>query len=114
RVIPFGRMWNQTSSWALTNLGNPVFTNTMRHYYQAEWAKQGLNGAYNDDTNKLLGANQFYIYSGGTVGELGLVAGSQAADDAYKAQFSAFLNKLATLDEDALIGLNIGTANLFG
>ncbi|WP_045454625.1 hypothetical protein [Vibrio campbellii] len=114
RVIPFGRMWNQTSSWALTNLGNPEFANAMHHYYQAEWAKQGLNGAYNDDTNKLLGANQFYVYSGGTVDELGLVAGSQAADDAYKAQFSAFLNKLATLDADALIGLNIGTANLFG
>ena len=29
----------------------------------------------------------------------------EAADDAYKAQFSAFLNKLATLDADALIGL---------
>ncbi len=114
RVIPFGRIWNQTSSWALTNLGNPDFANAMNHYYQAEWAKQGLNGAYNDDTNKLLGANQFYVYSGGTVDELGLVAGSQAADDAYKAQFSAFLNKLATLDADALIGLNIGTANLFG
>ncbi|ABU73422.1 hypothetical protein [Vibrio campbellii] len=114
RVIPFGRMWNQTSSWALTNLGNPEFANAMHHYYQAEWAKQGLNGAYNDDTNKLLGANQFYVYSGGTVDELGLVAGSQAADDAYKAQFSAFLNKLATLDADALIGLNIDTANLFG
>ena len=107
-------MWNQSSSWALTNLGNPDFANAMHHYYQAEWAKQGLNGAYNDDTNKLLGANQFYVYSGGNVDELGLVAGSQAADDAYKAQFSAFLNKLATLDADALIGLNIGTANLFG
>ena len=114
RVIPFGRMWNQTSSWALTNLGNPNFANAVHHYYQAEWAKQGLNGAYNDDTNKLLGANQFYIYSGGMVDELGLVAGSQAADDAYKAQFSAFLNKLATLDPDVLIGLNIGTANLYG
>ncbi|KNY40467.1 hypothetical protein AKG94_21615 [Vibrio harveyi] len=114
RVIPFGRMWNQTSSWALTNLGNPNFANAVHHYYQAEWVKQGLNGAYNDDTNKLLGANQFYIYSGGMVDELGLVAGSQAADDAYKAQFSAFLNKLATLDPDALIGLNIGTANLYG
>ncbi|WP_050908345.1 hypothetical protein [Vibrio harveyi] len=114
RVIPFGRMWNQTSSWALTNLDNPNFANAVHHYYQAEWAKQGLNGAYNDDTNKLLGANQFYIYSGGMVDELGLVAGSQAADDAYKAQFSAFLNKLATLDPDALIGLNIGTANLYG
>ncbi|UTZ24574.1 hypothetical protein [Vibrio campbellii] len=114
RVIPFGRMWNQSSSWALTNLGNPDFANAMHHYYQAEWAKQGLNGAYNDDTNKLLGANQFYVYSGGNVDELGLVAGSQAAEDAYKAQFSAFLNKLATLDADALIGLNIGTANLFG
>ncbi len=114
RVIPFGRMWNQTSSWALTNLGNPDFANAMHHYYQAEWAKQGLNGAYNDDTNKLLGANQFYVYSGGNVDELGLVAGSQAAEDAYKAQFSAFLNKVATLDADALIGLNIGTANLFG
>lgn len=114
RVIPFGRMWNQTSSWALTNLGNPNFANAVHHYYQAEWTKQGLNGAYNDDTNKLLGANQFYIYSGGMVDELGLVAGSQAADDAYKAQFSAFLNKLATLDPDVLIGLNIGTANLYG
>ncbi|EKO3822779.1 hypothetical protein NTH40_004361 [Vibrio harveyi] len=114
RVIPFGRMWNQTSSWALTNLGNPNFANAVHHYYQAEWTKQGLNGAYNDDTNKLLGANQFYIYSGGMLDELGLVAGSQAADDAYKAQFSAFLNKLATLDPDALIGLNIGTANLYG
>ncbi|MHC6804259.1 hypothetical protein ACYTR9_28315, partial [Vibrio antiquarius] len=114
RVIPFGRMWNQTSSWALTNLGNPDLANAIHHYYQAEWAKQGLNGAYNDDTNKLLGENQFYVYSGGGVDELGLLAGSQAADDAYKAQFSAFLNKLATLDEDALIGLNIGTANLFG
>ncbi|UTZ39611.1 hypothetical protein HB763_24100 [Vibrio campbellii] len=114
RVIPFGRMWNQSSSWALTNLGNPDFANAMHHYYQAEWAKQGLNGAYNDDTNKLLGANQFYVYSGGNVDELGLVAGSQAAEDAYKAQFSAFLNKVATLDADALIGLNIGTANLFG
>ncbi|MFH4467832.1 hypothetical protein INT50_23505 [Vibrio diabolicus] len=114
RVIPFGRMWNQTSSWALTNLGNPDLANAIHHYYQAEWAKQGLNGAYNDDTNKLLGENQFYVYSGGTVDELGLVAGSQAADDAYKAQFSAFLNKLATLDANALIGLNIGAANLFG
>ncbi|ENC6709723.1 hypothetical protein ABKY54_004333 [Vibrio harveyi] len=114
RVIPFGRMWNQTSSWALTNLGNPNFANAVHHYYQAEWTKQGLNGAYNDDTNKLLGANQFYIYSGGMLDELGLVAGSQAADDAYKAQFSAFLNKLATLDPDVLIGLNIGTANLYG
>ncbi|MHA2879258.1 hypothetical protein ACXZ7R_23065 [Vibrio campbellii] len=114
RVIPFGRMWNQSSSWSLTNLSHPTFASVMNDYYQAKWATQGLNGAYNDDTNKLLGANQFYVYSGGTVDELGSVAGSQAADDAYKAQFSAFLNKLATLDADALIGLNIGTANLFG
>ncbi|WP_045496040.1 hypothetical protein [Vibrio hyugaensis] len=114
RVIPFGRMWNQSSSWALTNLANPQFAQAMHNYYQTEWAQQGLNGAYNDDTNKLIGPNQFYVYSGGTVDELGFVAGSEQADKTYNVQFSAFLNKLAELDANALIGLNIGTANLFG
>ncbi|GLR05867.1 hypothetical protein GCM10007906_34550 [Vibrio hyugaensis] len=114
RVIPFGRMWNQSSSWTLTNLANPQFAQAMHNYYQTEWAQQGLNGAYNDDTNKLIGPNQFYVYSGGTVEELGFVAGSEDADELYKAQFSAFLNKLATLHVDSLIGLNIGTANLYG
>ena len=35
-------------------------------------------------------------------------------DDLYKTQFSAFLHNLAQRQPDALIGLNIGTANLYG
>ena len=114
RVVPFGRMWSQNSSWALTNVANPDYLSAVHAYYQQSWAEQGLNGAYNDDTNKLLGENQFYVYSGGTVQELGLIAGSPEADQLYKTQFSQFLKSLSSLNRDALIALNIGTANLFG
>jgi hypothetical protein len=114
RVIPFGSMWSQSSSWALTNLASPQYLAVISDYYQAEWAKQGLNGAYNDDTNRLLGKNQFTIYSGGTVAELGLIAGSDLGDTLYKQQFSDFLIALHTRQPNALIGLNIGTTNLLG
>ncbi|PMH32205.1 hypothetical protein BCU71_01230 [Vibrio lentus] len=114
RVVPFGRMWSQNSSWALTNVANPDYLSAVHAYYQQSWAEQGLNGAYNDDTNKLLGENQFYVHSGGTVQELGLIAGSPEADQLYKTQFVHFLKSLASLNSDALIALNIGTANLFG
>ncbi|MEZ8698793.1 hypothetical protein [Vibrio lentus] len=114
RVVPFGRMWSQNSSWALTNVANPDYLSAVHAYYQQSWAEQGLNGAYNDDTNKLLGENQFYVYSGGTVQELGLIAGSPEADQLYKTQFAHFLKSLASLNSDDLIALNIGTANLFG
>ncbi|MEZ9997078.1 hypothetical protein AB4428_02040 [Vibrio lentus] len=114
RVVPFGRMWSQNSSWALTNVANPDYLSAVHTYYQQSWAEQGLNGAYNDDTNKLLGENQFYVHSGGTVQELGLIAGSPEADQLYKTQFAHFLKSLSSLNSDALIALNIGTANLFG
>ncbi|MFS1477398.1 hypothetical protein BCU45_023150 [Vibrio lentus] len=114
RVVPFGRMWSQNSSWALTNVANPDYLSAVHAYYQQSWAEQGLNGAYNDDTNKLLGENQFYVHSGGTVQELGLIAGLTEADQLYKTQFAHFLKSLASLNSDALIALNIGTANLFG
>lgn len=114
RVVPFGRMWSQNSSWALTNVANPDYLSAVHAYYQQSWAEQGLNGAYNDDTNKLLGENQFYVHSGGTVQELGLIAGSPEADQLYKTQFAHFLKSLSSLNSDALIALNIGTANLFG
>ncbi|KAB1458249.1 hypothetical protein [Vibrio panuliri] len=114
RVIPFGRMWNQASSWAVTNIAHPQFLDAMHSAYHTDWAEQGLNGAYNDDTNKLIGANQFTVYSGGLVTELGLVVDSEEADALYKQQFSGFLNGLAERQSGALIGLNIGTANLYG
>lgn len=114
RVVPFGRMWSQNSSWSLANVANPDYLSAVHAYYQQSWAEQGLNGAYNDDTNKLLGENQFYVHSGGTVQELGLIAGSAEADQLYKIQFSQFLKSLSSLNRDALIALNIGTANLFG
>ncbi|MFS1504088.1 hypothetical protein BCU13_011840 [Vibrio lentus] len=114
RVVPFGRMWSQNSSWALANVANLDYLSAVHAYYQQSWAEQGLNGAYNDDTNKLLGENQFYVHSGGTVQELGLIAGSPEADQLYKTQFAHFLKSLSSLNSDALIALNIGTANLFG
>lgn len=114
RVIPFGRMWGPNSSWALTNLANPDFLRSIQNYYAKHWAQQGLNGAYNDDTNKLLGSNQFEVYSGGTIQELGLVVGSNEADKRYKEQFADFLKQLSANDDELSIGLNIGTANLYG
>ncbi|WP_394245533.1 hypothetical protein [Vibrio astriarenae] len=114
RVIPFGKMWNQNSSWAVTNLANTDYLNAVHQYYQQEWASQGLNGAYNDDTNKLIGSNQFSVLSGGHIQELGAVTGSEEADSVYRSQFSAFLKSLAQLDPNAYVSVNIGTANLFG
>lgn len=114
RVIPFGSMWSPSSSFALTNLASPQYLSAISDYYQAEWAKLGLNGAYNDDTNRLMGKNQFTIYSGGTVAELNLKAGSNDGDALYKQQFSDFLTALNTNQSDALIGLNVGPVNLYG
>lgn len=114
RVIPFGRMWDQNSSWSLTNLANPGLLMTMGSYYGQQWTKLGLTGAYNDDTNKLLGKNQFDIYSGGNISELDAIAGSTEADKRYKQQFSTFLKRLTAVNDKPLIGLNIGTANLYG
>ncbi|WP_394149070.1 hypothetical protein [Vibrio maritimus] len=114
RVIPFGRMWNQNSSWALTNLANPNYLALMSDYYASIWSEQGLNGAYNDDTNKLLGPNQFHVYSGGRVTELGLVAGSKEADQLYQTQFAKFLKDLSERQSNSLISVNVGTANLLG
>ncbi|CAK1863991.1 hypothetical protein F0248_10240 [Vibrio crassostreae] len=114
RVVPFGRMWSANSSWSLTNVANTDYLSAIHRYYKQSWASQGLNGAYNDDTNKLIGSNQFYVHSGGHVQELGAVVGSNQADDLYKQQFSEFLKKLSALESDASIGLNIGTANLLG
>ena len=114
RVIPFGRMWNQSSSWALTNLANNDYQEAMSAYYATNWTEQGLNGAYNDDTSKLLGSNQFFVYSGGNITELQAIAGSDEADSLYKTHFSSFLNRLAADQPGTLVGLNIGTANLYG
>lgn len=114
RVIPFGRMWNQNSSWALTNLANPNYLALMSDYYASTWSEQGLNGAYNDDTNKLLGPNQFHVYSGGRVAELDVVAGSEAADQLYQTQFAKFLQDLSERQNNSLISVNVGTANLLG
>lgn len=114
RVIPFGRMWDQNSSWSLTNLVSPGLLIAMGSYYAQYWTQQGLDGAYNDDTNKLLGSNQFDIYSGGNIAELGVIAGSIDADERYKQQFSALLKRLTAVIDKPLIGLNIGTANLYG
>ncbi|MFM2606917.1 hypothetical protein AAFX30_04730 [Vibrio chagasii] len=114
RVIPFGRMWDQNSSWSLTNLANPGLLMAMGSYYGQHWAKLGLTGAYNDDTNKLLGSNQFDIYSGGNIAELDAIAGSTEADERYKQQFTTFLKRLTAVNDKPLIGLNIGTANLYG
>ncbi|PMH41391.1 hypothetical protein BCU68_15640 [Vibrio sp. 10N.286.49.B3] len=114
RVIPFGAMWSKNSSWALTNLANPTLLLTLQAYYQKQWQQQGLNGAYNDDTNKLIGANQFTVYSGGMIDELGLVVGSVGANQRYNELFSDFLTNLTRLDENSTIGLNISTANLYG
>ncbi len=114
RVVPFGRMWSANSSWSLTNVANTDYLSAIHRYYKQSWASQGLNGAYNDDTNKLIGSNQFYVHSGGHVQELGAVVGSNEADDLYKQQFSTFLKNLSALESDASIGLNIGTANLLG
>ncbi|MFM2643400.1 hypothetical protein AAFX33_19835 [Vibrio chagasii] len=114
RVIPFGRMWDQNSSWSLTNLANPGLLMAMGSYYGQHWTKLGLRSAYNDDTNKLLGSNQFDIYSGGNIAELDAIAGSTEADERYKQQFSAFLKRLTAVNDKPLIGLNIGTANLYG
>jgi hypothetical protein len=107
-------MWNQSSSWALTNLANNDYQEAMSAYYAENWAEQGINGAYNDDTNKLLGSNQFYIHSGGYIDELQAIAGSEQADSLYKTHFSSFLSRLATDQSGTLVGLNIGTANLYG
>ena len=109
RVIPFGRMWDQNSSWSLTNLANPGLLLAMGSYYGQHWTKLGVSGAYNDDTNKLLGSNQFDIYSGGNIAELDAIAGSTEADERYKQQFSAFLKRLTAVNDKPLIGLNIGT-----
>lgn len=114
RVIPFGRMWDQNSSWSLTNLANPGLLMAIGSYYGQHWTKLGVTGAYNDDTNKLLGSNQFDVYSGGNIAELGAIAGSTEADQGYKQQFSAFLKRLTAVNDKPLIGLNIGTANLYG
>ncbi|GAL33379.1 hypothetical protein JCM19240_2075 [Vibrio maritimus] len=114
RVIPFGRMWNQNSSWALTHLANPNYLTLMNEYYAANWSELGLNGAYNDDTNKLIGPNQFLVYSGGRVAELDLMVGSEAADRLYQTQFAKFLKDLSTLQSGSLISVNVGTANLLG
>lgn len=114
RVIPFGRMWNQSSSWALTHLGSQDYLNAIHSVYQRDWQEQGLSGAYNDDTNKLIGGNQFVVYSGGHVAELDAIAGSKQAQQVYQQQFANFLLGLSELDSDALISVNIGTANLYG
>lgn len=114
RVIPFGRMWNQSSSWSLTNLVNPDYLHSVHGYYQSDWKKQGLSGAYNDDTSKLIGPNQFTVYSGGKIKELGLIVGSDEANRRYEDQFVTFLKKLSILGSNALIGLNISTANMYG
>ncbi|CAM4200029.1 hypothetical protein [Vibrio agarivorans] len=114
RVVPFGKMWNQNSSWALTHLANPDYLQAMHSYYQSEWQQVGLNGAYNDDTNKLLGSNQFYVFSGGHVQELDSIVGSSEADQIYQQQFAGFLKSLSELAPDALISVNVGTANLQG
>ncbi|PML56403.1 hypothetical protein [Vibrio lentus] len=114
RVIPFGRMWNQNSSWALTNLTNPQLLSAVQAYYSKHWAQQGLRGAYNDDTNKLMGSNQFEVYMGGKVSEMELIVGSDDADQVYQTQFTSFLQNLTAHDSNPVVGLNIGTANLYG
>ncbi|MDR9826216.1 hypothetical protein RCJ22_11405 [Vibrio sp. FNV 38] len=114
RVIPFGKMWNQRSSWAITNLANPEYLQAMQAYYHQDWEQHGLAGAYNDDTNKLIGANQFSIYSGGQITELGTKVGSDEAERYYQELFSSFLQSLSSSISDALVSVNIGTANLYG
>lgn len=45
RVVPFGRMWSQSSSWALANVANLNYLSAVHAYYQQSWAKLGKAGA---------------------------------------------------------------------
>ena len=114
RIIPFGQMWNQNSSWAMTNLDNPDYLNAVQAFYSEHWPQHGLKGAYNDDTNKLIGPNQFHVYSGGTIDELNQIIATPVVQSRYQTHFSLFLKQLSQAEGNSLISVNIGTANLFG
>lgn len=114
RVVPVGKMWSQVSSWAVTNLSDPGYKLAASEYYPQIWGMEGLKGAYNDDTTKFVGENQFYTFSGGLVSELGEKVGTELADTIYKEHFVSMLKNIIESTPDSIIGANIAPANLFG
>lgn len=54
RAVPLGRMWSAQSSWCRVNPWNSLLGVYLGEFLQADWAKRGFSGAYNDDLLKLV------------------------------------------------------------
>ncbi|AJR09678.1 hypothetical protein H744_2c3027 [Photobacterium gaetbulicola Gung47] len=112
RLIPAGYLWPGTC-WYRVNLLDSAFNTLHAQWYQQDWQRQGLSGAYNDDMAKLLGDNQFKVVSGGKINELPYVAGSQQAEYDYAMQLAGFLKQVKSLTGTRWLAANISELNLW-
>ncbi|PSW19696.1 hypothetical protein C9I98_12050 [Photobacterium sanctipauli] len=112
RLIPAGYLWPGTC-WYRVNFLDSDINRLHAQWYQQDWQRQGLSGAYNDDMAKLLGSNQFEVVSGGTISELPYAAGSQQAEYEYATQLAVFLQQVKSLTGTRWLASNISELNLW-
>ncbi|EHA1081114.1 hypothetical protein I8Y06_001942 [Photobacterium damselae] len=113
RLIPTGKMWSG-SCWYRTNFSDAKFNQIHASWYQFDWQRQGLSGAYNDDMAKLLGKNQFTLFQGGLIREMApLIAGELDAEQKYGQQLAQFFTEIKHQTKTQYLAANISELNLW-
>ncbi|WP_087024336.1 hypothetical protein [Thaumasiovibrio subtropicus] len=112
RLLPVGYMWPGTC-WMRTNFSHPQVNRVHQAWYQYDWQRQGLSGAYNDDMAKLLGRNQFAVIQGGTIAEMTTPLGTDEAAVEYAKQMARFFTQLKQQLPEVQLAANISELNLW-
>ena len=111
RLIPLGRMWNESSALCYVNLFSADNRTLLSNYLQQQWHQQGYQGAYNDSLYRVPNRTQFPTTQGGKILELQLPV--RQVGSFYWQSLSAFNQHLQHIDSQAWIGANISDLNLF-
>jgi hypothetical protein len=111
RLIPLGRMWNESSALCYVNLFSVENRTLLNNYLQQHWQQKGYQGAYNDSLYRVPNSSQFPTTKGGKVFELQYPV--RQAGAFYWQSLSTFNHSLQETNQQAWIGANISDLNLF-
>ena len=107
-------MWSQRSSGCRVNVWDSTLSSYLADYWTSQWQSTGLQGAYNDDMLKMLGAEVFPIDKGGQLIEFNGSVNSTEATNAYQIGFTNILAAIAAKSKSKYIAGNISGVNIFG
>ena len=114
RAFTLGQMWSQESSGCRVNVWDSTLSSYLADYWTSQWQSTGLQGAYNDDMLKMLGADVFPIDKGGQLIEFNGSVNSTEATNAYQIGFTNILAAIAAKSKSKYIAGNISGVNIFG